>query len=246
MRFNSILISSFFASAVLAAPGRERRLFRVAETVPADSFWAGKVATLEHGNIQFVSSIIHAPDIAGQTVGSSAIAFIGIDGAGACSNMLRIGVVFNVTTEGPSYTVVYQHDNGSKGYVNDSDMHINAGDEIKLTVDAPLDVNRKQFEALITVNNLSSNQNFTTQISNLTESLCGKAAEWVVENLADADSSPLVVNSMMNFGTLTFAHAQVGGNDFQQLDSNLVNIVENGIILTSVSANDDSVTVTWL
>ncbi|KAF8437248.1 hypothetical protein L210DRAFT_3547277, partial [Boletus edulis BED1] len=46
MRFNSILISSFFASAVLAAPSRERS-YRVADTLP-DSTSAGDILTLEH------------------------------------------------------------------------------------------------------------------------------------------------------------------------------------------------------
>ncbi|KAF8138906.1 peptidase G1 [Boletus edulis] len=244
MRFNSILISSFFASAVLAAPGRERRSFRVADTL-SYSLWAGKLLTLESGNIQFVSSIIHAPDIAGQPVGSSGSTVVGIDGSGGCPSTLQLGVKYEVTAQGPSYTVIYRYDIASGGNVSASDMQINAGDKIKLTVDAPLDVNRKQLEVNITVNNLTNNQNFTTQFSNLSESLCGKTAQWLVEDLTNKDIFP-PVKPMLNLGTLTFERAQVGGNDFRQLDSNIVNIVQNGKNLTSAWANDDSVTVTWL
>ncbi|KAG6373806.1 peptidase G1 [Boletus reticuloceps] len=236
MRFIPVLISSFFASAVLAAPGRERR-----DTLP-DSFWAGNILTLDsksNGTIQYVTSTIHAPDITGQTVGSYAVAFVGIDGAGSCSSALRLGLVFNLTTEGPSYTVIYQHDI-AMGPIDG--VHIATGDPIEFTVNAPIGANMKL--GIVTVKNLNNNQS-ATQKFNLTERLCGKTAEWVVENLTD-DSTSLAVNSMLNFGTLTFANAEIGGNDLGQLDSNIVNIIENGLVLTSVSADSDSVSVMWL
>ncbi|KAF8437247.1 hypothetical protein L210DRAFT_3547275 [Boletus edulis BED1] len=138
--------------------------------------------------------------------------------------MLQIGIVFNVTADGPSYTPTYRYGaSGSEGFFND--VQIAAGDAIKLTVNAPVDVKL----GIVTVQNLNNNQKATNQF-NLLENLCGKTAEWVP----------------VNFGTLIFANAEVGGDDFGQLDRELFNIAQNGKPLTNVTADNDSVTVTWL
>ncbi|KAF8138910.1 peptidase G1 [Boletus edulis] len=238
MRFNSVLISSFFASAVLAASSRERSLFRVADTLPLSDNLAGDVVTpVEPGNIEYVTSTIRVPDIAGQEV--AAIVFISIDSFGACPNMLLLGVVFDATADKP-YTPMYEYHvgtNESKGIIHD--VQIAAGDAIKLIVDAPVDAKIGN----ITVHNLSNNQNYNYQF-NFTENLCGKTAVWGVADLMFQDTTARPVN----FGTLIFANAVVGGDDFKTLDHQFVNIVQNGKNLTNVTAdiNDDLVTVTWL
>ncbi|KAG6373807.1 peptidase G1 [Boletus reticuloceps] len=235
MRFNSVIISSFFASAVLAAPGRERRSWSANTTL--DSNWAGSITTLEgNGTFGYVSSTVYAPDLSGQ-VGSSGVALIGIDGTPAClGGMLQLGVMFNIAVEGPSYLAAYRYGNESEGFFTNVD--IIAGDAIKLMVSAPVDATL----GFVMVKNLRNNQTATQQF-NSTERLCGKTAEWIVESLVIEDpKSPLV-----NFGTVTFADVQVGGGkDFGPQTDSILNIIENGKVLTSVSVEDDSVLVKYL
>ncbi|KAF8138912.1 peptidase G1 [Boletus edulis] len=229
MRFNSVFISSFFASAVLAAPSRERS-FRVADTLP-DSTWAGEILTREgNGTFGNVSSTVYAPDISGQ-VGSSGVALVGIDGTAACpGGMLQLGILFDMAREGKGLPI------WNEGYF--TDVQIAAGDPIKLTVSAPVDAT----PGFVKVENLRNNQN-ANQTFNSTEKLCGKTAEWVVESLVKGGpESPLA-----NFGTVTFADFQAGGGDESgPQNSSIVDIIENGKVLTSASVEDGSVLVKYL
>ncbi|KAF8437249.1 peptidase G1 [Boletus edulis BED1] len=235
MRFNSVIISSFFASAALAAPGRERRSWFANTT--HDSNWGGRITTLEgNGTFGYVSSTVYVPNISGQ-VGSSGVALVGIDGTAACpGGMLQLGILFDMAREGPSYMAAYRYGKENEGYF--TDVQIAAGDPIKLTVSAPVDAT----PGFVKVENLRNNQN-ANQTFNSTERLCGKTAEWVVESLVKEDpKSPLA-----NFGTMTFADVQAGGGDeLGPQNSSTVDIIENGKVLTSVSNEDDSVLVTYL
>jgi len=210
------------ASAVLAAP-----------SLP-DSNRAGKIFTLGDGTIQFVNTTVSVPQILGGKVGSSGFAFAGIDGTADCpGGMLQVGVKFTVITGGTSYKAAYRYGVGSMGSFDDLD--IAAGNTIQLTVNMPVG----KTLGTVTVKNLSNDDQTRTRDVQLNGSLCGKTAEWVVE-----EDLPL-----FNFGALEFKNTQVGGNDFKSQNLGDVSMTENGSSFTSVSAmdpSDYSFTVAWV
>ena len=106
----------------------------------------------------------------------------------------------------------------------------------------------------MTVNSTTSGtaiiENVTTgqavsQNVNSTSALCRDDAEWIVEDFIDNGGQV----PFGNFGNVTFDHATAtrdDGTTYTPVNATLVDIVQNGQVLTSVSASGDTVTVSFV
>jgi len=90
--------------------------------------------------------------------------------------------------------------------------------------------------------NLTNGQTGFTQVSS-TYPLCQQNAEWIVEDFDDGDGNML---PFANFGTVTFTDAVAIGKETYTADGATVCDIEQDQVLTSVSIDGSSVTVTYV
>ncbi|KAG6370721.1 peptidase A4 family-domain-containing protein [Boletus reticuloceps] len=194
--------------------------------------WAGAVWAEGDNTFTFVTGTFVVPTPSGNN-GDSASAWVGIDGVTCTSAILRTGVDFTVSANGPTY--VFYPD--IAGYF--PDITITAGDVVKLNVTAS-----SPYSGTVTIDNLTRNEKVSQDLFSFSR-LCGQDAEWIVEDNRDEEDFSLV--PFANFGTVTFTDAIATGTDtYTPSGATIVDIQQNGKVLTSTSIAGSSVTIKYV
>lgn len=208
--------------------------------VDYSSNWSGGVLTSPPFGTKFTSVtaqiIVPEPSLpSGATQNSYASAWVGIDGDTYNKAILQTGIDFGVSTSGQvAYDAWYEW---YPDYAYDfSGITINTGDVVELTVIAT-----SANTGLAMIVNLSNGEFVTQTLSapSTTATLAGQNAEWIVE---DFDSNGSQV-PFADFGTVSFTHASAGtsaGGIVGTSNVDLLDIVQNGKIVTSAFAPSDS------
>ncbi|KUL83680.1 hypothetical protein ZTR_07507 [Talaromyces verruculosus] len=208
--------------------------------VDYSSNWSGGVLTAPPSGTTFTSVTaqftVPEPSLSsGATQDSYASAWVGIDGDTYTAAILQTGVDFGISTSGQvTYDAWYEW---YPDYAYDfSGIDIGTGDDIKVTVTS---TSNKAGSAVI--ENLSNGQSVTQSLTApaSTATLGGQNAEWIVE---DFESNGAQV-PFADFGKVSFTHAAAGtanGGSVGTSGVDLLDILQNGRILTSASAPSDS------
>lgn len=208
--------------------------------VDYSSNWSGGVLTAPPSGTTFTSVTaqftVPKPALpSGATQDSYASAWVGIDGDTYTKAILQTGVDFGISTSGQvSYDAWYEW---YPDYAYDfSGIDISTGDDIRLTVTS---TSNKAGSAVI--ENLSNGQSVTQNLSapSPTATLGGQNAEWIVEDFESNGSQV----SFANFGKVAFTNAAAGTADGGSVGTSgveLLDISQNGKVLTSASAPSDS------
>jgi hypothetical protein len=265
MKFASVLASGLLATAAIAAPlteerraRHERRLARQnrsshppykpgtseviklskSKQVEYSSNWAGAVLIGNGYNRVTGTFVVPTPKM--PSGGNSntqycASAWVGIDGDTCSSAILQTGVDFCVQGGSVSYDAWYEW---YPDYAYDfSGISINAGDSITVSVDASSDTT-----GTATITNHHTGQSVThTFNGGVDGDLCEYNAEWIVEDFESGGS----LVPFANFGTVTFTSAYANGN-IGPSGATLMDIEQNGKVLTSVSDTSSSVKVSYV
>ena len=119
-----------------------------------------------------------------------------------------------------------------------SGISFRAGDSVRLTVTAS-----STRAGTARIENLSTGQTVTQSITS-SSALCEQDAEWIVEDYEE--NGGLV--PFANFGTVTFTSASAGKSSGSSGPSGatIIDIEQNGNVLTSVSTSSSSVTVKYV
>jgi len=248
----TVLVQALLAAAALAVPtSQERRAKRLADrasrrsqpnqrqasngnisNVQYSSNWAGAVLVANSATYKSVTSTFVVPTPSGSS-GSSASAWVGIDGDTCGNAILQTGVDFTV---GEGYDAWYEW---YPDYAYDfSGISINAGDEIQLTVTAA-----SSTSGTAVIKNLSNGESVSKSLSS-SSALCQTNAEWIVEDYEEGSS----LVPFANFGTVTFSGASAGlisGGSVGPSGSQIIDI-EQSSVLTSVTTTANSVTVKYV
>jgi hypothetical protein len=162
---------------------------------------------------------------------------VGIDGDTCTSAILQTGVDFCIQNGVVSYDAWYEW---YPDYAYDfTGITISAGDLIKVSVDATSTITGTAI-----LENLSTGQSEKhTFTSGVQGDLCEYNAEWIVEDFEE--NNGLV--PFANFSTVTFSNAQAtdGGSVVGPSGATLIDIEQNGVVLTQSSNTDDSVTIDY-
>jgi len=252
MLMKTVLVQALLAAAALAVPtSQERRAKRLADrasrrsqpnqrqasngnisNVQYSSNWAGAVLVANSATYKSVTSTFVVPTPSGSS-GSSASAWVGIDGDTCGNAILQTGVDFTV---GEGYDAWYEW---YPDYAYDfSGISINAGDEIQLTVTAA-----SSTSGTAVIKNLSNGESVSKSLSS-SSALCQTNAEWIVEDYEEGSS----LVPFANFGTVTFSGASAGlisGGSVGPSGSQIIDI-EQSSVLTSVTTTANSVTVKYV
>ncbi|KZT08178.1 uncharacterized protein LAESUDRAFT_649938 [Laetiporus sulphureus 93-53] len=251
-----------FATAVLAAPrgtGLAGRVARRAEgshlshpkqvvenpvngnvsNVEYSSNWAGAVYAESSGYFKAVTGTFTVPTPSAPNGGSgtyAASAWVGIDGDTCENAILQTGVDFTISNGEVSYDAWYEW---YPDYAYDfSGISISAGDEIKVTVTAS-----SETAGTAVIENVSTGKTVTKSITS-SYSLCEENAEWIVEDFEEGSS---LVN-FADFGTVTFtsATATTSSGSIGPGSASIIDIEQNGEVLTSVSISSSEVVVKYV
>ncbi|KGO78086.1 Concanavalin A-like lectin/glucanases superfamily [Penicillium italicum] len=167
-----------------------------------------------------------------------ASAWVGIDGDTCTSAILQTGIDFCIQGGEVSFDSWYEW---FPDYAYDfSGISINTGDVVKLTVTAT-----SKTSGSAVIENLSSGSSVTHHFSGVDDGdLCETNAEWIVE---DFESNGQLV-PFTNFGTVTFSNAKAisGGQTVGPSGSSILDIQQNGQVLTRSFADGNSVTVSYV
>ncbi|KAF8131881.1 peptidase G1 [Boletus edulis] len=246
MRFNSVLISNFlFASVALAGRPRSQRQDLVEKRASASSDaltyadrWAGAVWKQAAGTFNFVTGAVTVPHISGPTKSSISVA-LGIDGF-SCPNsaVLQAGFDGIVTQDGPLYEAWWNFND--QNYIN---LTISAGDVIELTVKA-----LSETSGHVIIQNVNNGQNFTQQVES-SGALCEQNAGWNI-GLVTTGNRLNTWLPLAEFGTLAFTGAVAtsnSGHNYGPKGADMIGEIEqNGQVRTSVSVDDNSVTINYV
>ncbi|EED19115.1 aspergillopepsin-2 precursor, putative [Talaromyces stipitatus ATCC 10500] len=214
--------------------------------VDYSSNWSGGVLTAPPSGTKFTSVTaqftVPKPSLpSGATQDSYASAWVGIDGDTYTTAILQTGVDFGISTSGQiSYDAWYEW---YPDYAYDfSGIDISTGDTIRLTV-----TSTNNDAGVAVIENLSNGQSVTQSLKapSSTATLGGQNAEWIVE---DFDSNGRQV-PFADFGTVRFIDAAAGTEDGGTVgtsEADLLDISQNGKVLTSASApSDTEIVVEW-
>ncbi|KAG8853249.1 hypothetical protein FRB96_008333 [Tulasnella sp. 330] len=200
--------------------------------------WAGAYLDSPAGTYKSATTTFIVPKPSRKVTGSAA-AWVGIDGTLSCGTaILQTGIDFTVNNKGHvSYAAWYEWFPAPS--IDFTGFKISAGDRITLTV-----------IATTTTSGIAEIKNHTTGkfVSKALTSvvpLCEKAAEWIVEDFQQGGS----IVPFSNFGTVTFtkAHATTNsGKTVNPASANIVDIEQNGVILTHVKKNSKEVVVKYV
>ena len=269
MKLSGALASALLASVSLAAPLTEKRWARhearraqsenlktqppmvpgtnevlhIKNTtqVQYSSNWAGAVLIGNGYTAVTAEFVVPTPRI--PPGGSSyenycASAWVGIDGDTCTSAILQTGVDFCVQGGSPYFEAWYEW---FPDYMYTfRGISMSAGDTIRVTVDA-----YSQVSGTATVENLSNGESRThTFNGNVQGDLCDYNAEWIVEDFSSGGS----LVPFADFGTVTFTGAEAtdNGRTVGPSGAAILDIRQNGQVLTSASASGNSVTVRYV
>lgn len=125
-----------------------------------------------------------------------------------------------------------------------SDIIINAGDTIRLTVTADSSTSG---EAVL--ENLSNGQTVSQYITS-TYALCGQGAEWIVEDyLQDVGNGTYSLVPLCDFGTVTFSNASAqtsSGSTLSPQSANIMDIQQDGPVLTSTKQDSNVLSISYI
>ncbi|KAJ5464788.1 uncharacterized protein N7458_000474 [Penicillium daleae] len=204
------------------------------------SNWAGAIL-IGNGytgvSAEFTVPKPQAPSGASSNTQYCASAWVGIDGDTCTSAILQTGVDFCIQNGVVSYDAWYEW---YPDYAYDfTGITISAGDLIKVSVDATSTITGTAI-----LENLSTGQSEKhTFTSGVQGDLCEYNAEWIVEDFEE--NNGLV--PFANFSTVTFSNAQAtdGGSVVGPSGATLIDIEQNGVVLTQSSNTNDSVTIDY-
>ena len=114
-----------------------------------------------------------------------------------------------------------------------SGISVSAGDEIKACVTAS-----STTSGVAKIENLTNGQTVTKDLSS-SYALCGQDAEWIVEDFEEGSS----LVPFADFGTVTFSGTSASG--YTASGANVLDIEQNGEVLTSVTISGSDVTVQY-
>ncbi|KZT03720.1 uncharacterized protein LAESUDRAFT_729021 [Laetiporus sulphureus 93-53] len=202
--------------------------------------WAGAVYAESEGSFTAVTGTFTVPTPSvpsGSSGGTySAAAWVGIDGDTCQNAILQTGVDFTVDENGDvSYNAWYEwYPEVSYDF---SGISFSAGDVVQLTVTASSTTSGTAY-----IENLSTEQTVTQDLSS-SYALCEENAEWIVEDYEEDGS----LVAFADFGTVTFTNAEAtyDGETVGPSTATLINIEQDGEVLTSVSTDSSSVTISY-
>ena len=270
MKFSSILTSSLFASAALAAPLTEKRqarhearrankqrhsnpplisgtskeVLKLTNTTQAQysSNWAG--AVLIGSGYTTVTGEFTVPSVSAPSGAGS------FEEESCASAWVGIdGDTCETAILQTGIDFCYQGGQASYSawyewypdYAYDfSGISISEGDSIKVTVEAST-----ESTGTATVENLTNGQSVTHQFTGGTQgNLCETNAEWIVEDFESGGS----LVSFADFGTVTFTNAEAisNGRTVGPSGATIMDIRQSGQVLTEASVSGDSVTVSYV
>lgn len=259
MKYSIVVLSNLLlASLALATPSGSRYAERVARRAAAKSSKPlikvdhPEVGTAtNHSNVEYSQnwsgSVIESPpsgtkwkSVTGQftvpkaTGSGSASAWVGIDGDTCETAILQTGVDFNADG---TYDAWYEW---YPAYAYDfSGITIAAGNVIKTTVTA---TSTKAGTAVI--ENVTTGKTVTKSLTS-TNALCLENAEWIVEDFEEDGS----LVTLADFGTIVYSDAVATTNTGVTEgpnDGTILDIEQNGKVLTTVSTTSSSVTITYV
>ncbi|KAG8849547.1 hypothetical protein FRB96_000697 [Tulasnella sp. 330] len=265
----ALFVKLLFASAALAAPtprlesrlrrrreGRQSHPMRTSDrgvekkqststnatytTTQYSNNWAGALFdTYAAGSFSSVTGTFTVPTpqaASGETEGS-ATAWVGIDGNTCETAILQTGVDFTIIDGQVSYDAWYEwYPDLSYDYPG---ITVSAGDSITATVAAS-----STTEGTAEIINNTTGETVSVPLTS-TYALCQQNAEWIVEDYEEGDS----IVPFANFGTVTFTDASAGlvaGGSVASDTADIINIDQDGTILTDVSVTSTSVTITYI
>ncbi|KAL1984140.1 hypothetical protein VTN96DRAFT_9445 [Rasamsonia emersonii] len=265
MKFSTLASTLLLSSLAVAAPLTEKRRaayearravrnrhtnppFKTNVTVDGpnnkhveySSNWAGAVLVgtgYTSVTAEFVVPTPSAPSGGSSGTQYCASAWVGLDGNTCTSAILQTGVDFCVQDGQVSYDAWYEW---YPDYAYDfSGISVSAGNTIKVTVDAT-----STSAGTATVENVSTGQTVTHSFSGESAHLCEYNAEWIVEDFSEGNS----LVPFANFGTVTFtgASATDGGSSVGPSGATIIDIEQNGKVLTDVSVSGDEVVVQYV
>ncbi|TFK47813.1 hypothetical protein OE88DRAFT_1606078, partial [Heliocybe sulcata] len=203
------------------------------------SNWAGAVFdTYPSGTFRSVTGTFTVPTPRAPSSGSgtySASAWVGIDGDTCGNAILQTGVDFTVTNGRTSYDAWYEW---YPDYAYDfTGISFSAGNTVRVTVTAS-----STTSGTAVIENVSTGQTVTQHITS-SSALCEENAEWIVEDYEEGGS----LVPLANFGTVTFTSASAGtsSGSIGPSGATLIDIEQNGRVLTSASTSGSSVTVSY-
>ncbi|KAF3767008.1 acid proteinase [Cryphonectria parasitica EP155] len=167
----------------------------------------------------------------------AASAWVGIDGDTAQNSILQTGVDFYVEGSSVAYDAWYEW---YPDYAYDfSGISISAGDTIKVTVTATTTTS-----GTAVVENVTKGTTVTHTFTGQSAALQELNAEWIVEDFEEGDE----LVPFANFGTVTFtgAEATTSSGTVTAADATLIDIEQNGEVLTSVTVSGSTVTVKYV
>jgi hypothetical protein len=209
--------------------------------VSYSSNWSGAVLESPPSGTTFTSAhgrfTVPTPKHVGSGGSESSSAWVGIDGDTYGNAILQAGVDFTVSSSGAvTYDSWYEW---YPDYAYDfSGISFKAGDTVTLTVTA---TSNKAGSAVIT--NVSTGKTVTKSLTS-SAALCETIAVWIVE---DFESNGSLV-PFANFGKVTFTNAKAttSSGTVGPSGATIIDIQQNGQVLTSVSTTSSSVTVTYV
>ncbi|KZV75430.1 aspergillopepsin [Peniophora sp. CONT] len=198
------------------------------------SNWSGAVLIAGSGTFKTVTGTFTVPtprEPSGSTSSHSSSAWVGIDGDTCGSAILQTGVDFTVSGTRTSFDAWFEWFPAAA--VDFSGFPVSAGDSITATVTAT--------STTAGTATLLNHRTGTTVSHSFTRqpALCQENAEWIVEDFEEGGS----LVPLSNFGTVTFTGASASGVSLS--GATIINMEQNGRVLTSASASGTSVTVEY-
>lgn len=268
MKLTTTLAALLCANAVLAAPRftelrRERReakrrgvLNRL--TLPPQNVTSADVdGPLSNANVEYsenwagavvISSgcttvtgtvVVPTPEEPSGGSGSTeyaASAWVGIDGDTCQTAILQTGIDLYIQDGQASYDAWYEWYPADAYYFDG--FSLSAGDTIQMTVTASSETG-----GTATLENVSTGQSVSHTFSGESASLCETNAEWIVEDFSSGSS----LVPFADFTTVTFTDcsATCGGSTVDTSGAQILDIRQNGEVLTDCSASGSEVTCTY-
>jgi hypothetical protein len=203
--------------------------------VSYSSNWAGAVwDSYPAGTFTAVTGTFTVPTPTGSD--GAASAWVGIDGDTCGTAILQTGVDFTISGGEVSYDAWYEW---YPDFAYDfSGISISAGDEIKVTVTASSTTAGKAV-----IENLSSGETVSKSLTS-SSALCEENAEWIVEDFEEGSS----LVAFADFGKVAFTNAvaTTSSGTVGPSGATVIDIKQNGDVLTSVSTSSSGVTVSYV
>ncbi|KAJ7496981.1 peptidase A4 family-domain-containing protein [Mycena latifolia] len=261
--FAALLTYALFATAALArpSPGLSGRLARRAAgshmsspKIPSNgpaslanitnaefsSNWAGASFESPAGTYTAVTGTFVVPTPKAPSGGSgsfAASAWVGIDGDTCGTAILQTGIDFTISGGRVSYDAWFEY---FPAFATDfSGIPISAGNTIKLTATVS-----SATSGTVMIENLSTGVTVSRALTSSAR-LCQENAEWIVEDFEEGNS----LVPFANFGTVTFSNAVAttsSGSTVGPSGAVIIDIEQNGQVLTSASTSSTGVTVSYV